>query len=92
MEDHSCPRCGGPVESDLTCHTWPRTKDDGTVQWMSCLPCDSAVLYYCAGNEDADEDSDEYWGCGWRWTKGLNPQNPRSKENHKRYPGWYSEE
>lgn len=95
MKEGKCPDCKGPVSSDLTCHTWPRALEDGTEQWMSCMPCDSATLYYCIAwqPEDFDDEwmiegEDEGSGCGWRWTMGLNPRNPRSAQNDKRRPNW----
>jgi hypothetical protein len=82
MADHRaepllCPRCGSPVDSMPTCHTWPRRRDDGTEQWMSCLPCDSATDWYCTSDE-----------CRWGWTQGLNPRNPRAADNESRRPEW----
>ena len=68
-----CPDCGGIVRYDLTCHTWGGN-EDGT-GWMACLPCDSAI-YYCCDD------------CGWSYTDGLNPRNPRSVENEKHRPSW----
>lgn len=79
-----CPGCGGPVEPSFTCHTWPRRRDDGSEQWMSCLPCDSAVDWDCWPT-DADDD-----GCGWSWTDGLNPRNPRAEANEAKRPTWAS--
>lgn len=90
--DHSCPECGGPVEADLGCHTWPRTitNSDGTKreQYMSCMPCDSATIWSC---ETRWMDEDELNGrvtCEWTWTEGLNPGNPRAEENETRNPHW----
>lgn len=45
---------------------------------MSCLPCDSAIGYYC--ND-----------CSWDWNAHLNPKNPRSEENDSNRPDWYVE-
>lgn len=93
--ERNCPRCGGPVESDFACHTWPRTRDDGTQQWMACMPCDSATRWSCV--EWTEEDEADKWmikgedigsGCGWSWTQGLNPGNPRSEENDLNEPEW----
>lgn len=74
VEPEACPRCGGPVEEELTCHTWPQTRPDGTEQWMACLPCDSATEWYCVAGDHNE-------GCGWSWTDGLNPRNPRAAAN-----------
>lgn len=94
--DKLCPRCEGPVEYDLACHTYPRTRDDGTVQWMSCLPCDSAYRYSCIAWTEEDEldewlikGEDAGMGCGWYWTRGLNPGNPRTEENDANRPEWW---
>lgn len=72
-----CPECGAAVYYDLTCHTWPKRRDDGSEQWMSCLPCDSATEYVCTSVD-----------CRWRYTLGLNPGNPRSAENEAGRPPW----
>lgn len=82
--DRKCPGCGGPVDYMLTCHTYSqRVDDNGTERWMSCMPCDSAYYWYCDGTEENDWD-----GCGWRWTEGLNPRNPRAAENEENNPHW----
>lgn len=92
MSKLACPKCGGPVHSYWTCHTWPRTQEDGTQRWMSCLPCDSAVRYYCIAHSDECQsdcwDYEDHVGCGWDWTKGLNPNNPRAEENEANNPHW----
>lgn len=75
-----CPDCGGPVQWDLTCHTWPGAGG----RWMSCLPCDSAVRYDCMAGEDEV-------GCGWSYTHGLNPRNPRAAANEAKRPAWLPE-
>lgn len=73
-----CPECGSAeVYYDLTCHTWPQTGPNGKITWMHCLPCDSAVEYMCLENN-----------CAWRYVHGLNPDNPRSKENEEKRPSW----
>ena len=77
-----CPACGGQVVADLTCHTYGQTRDDGTVQFMACLPCDSAIRYWCY------PDDDEAEGCGWDYVDGLNPSNPRSSDNEAKRPAW----
>ena len=82
----ACPRCGSPVVYDLACHTWPRRRDDGTEQWMACLPCDSAVRYMCDGPDTGEGYPDE--GCGWEYTHGLNSRNPRSAANEEGRPPW----
>ena len=76
----SCPECGAAVYYDLTCHTWPSTKADGGVTWMSCMPCDSATYYGCVGE-----------GCRWSYTHRLNPQNPRAVANEAKRPPWLDE-
>lgn len=88
-----CPGCGGEVVYELTCHTYSRTRDDGTIQWMSCLPCDSATRYECSNRwEDDvfDPETDEYIkvGCDWNWTYGLNSGNPRAEENERNRMGF----
>jgi hypothetical protein len=77
--NHACPRCGGKVYRDFACHTYPSRTADGTPVWMSCLPCDSAVLYAC------EKPRNE---CGWSYTNGLNPRNPRAAENEANRPDW----
>lgn len=73
-----CPLCGGAdIVWDLTCHTWPRTRDDGTQQWMACMGCDSAISYYCRAE-----------GCPWGYTHGLNPRNPRKELEERSRPPW----
>lgn len=69
-----CPECGAETDSISTCHTWPDRRADGSVVWMSCMNCDSAMLYFCE--------------CGWEYTQGLNPMSPRSRENQERRPAW----
>lgn len=93
--DANCPRCHGPVEWDFTCHTYPGTWQ-GKETWMSCMPCDSATLYYCVAHNqercwESCEDDGFHEGCGWRWTKGLNPNNPRAEENELNNPHWWEE-
>lgn len=77
--DHACPKCGGRVFRQFACHTYPRRNDDGKETWMSCLPCDSAVLYAC------DKPPTE---CGWKYTNGLNPRSPRTGANEANRPDW----
>lgn len=87
-----CPECGGEVEWDFACHTYPQTRD-GKETWMSCMPCDSATYYRCVAHseekcwEDCFEE-EMHEGCGWRWTNGLNSGNPRAVENEARNPHW----
>ncbi len=76
-----CPDCGGIVRYDLGCHTWGGNPD-GT-GWRACLPCDSAYDFDCAGTTGRRAD-----GCGWGYTWGLNPRNPRSVSNETRRPPW----
>lgn len=69
-----CPRCGGKVESF---GTWPGyTKPDGTIQWMACMGCSSAIEFICTEN------------CGWSYTWGHNPNNPRFAHEEERRPSW----
>lgn len=87
-----CPNCGGPVDYSLACHTYPQTSQ-GKTTWMSCMPCDSAYWWTCEGhNEDRCEPGCyEYGiheGCGWNWTEGLNPGNPRAIANEENNPHW----
>lgn len=78
-----CPRCGGPVEPFPTCHTWPQAHTEGNERWMSCLPCDSATDWLCVA--DPAPGAAE---CGWSYTEGLNPRNPRAAENEMTRPAW----
>lgn len=71
-----CPVCGSPVVWDYTCHTYQQGG-----RWMACLPCDSAIVYSCAGDPNGE-------GCGWSFDHGLNPGNPRAEANEKRRPPW----
>lgn len=77
MSDTPCPQCGSDVTYDLACHTWPQTQSDGSVRFMSCLPCDTAYLYECTNEV-----------CDWRYTHGLNPKNPRSIAEQTKRPQW----
>lgn len=74
----SCPRCGGSVLYDLACHTYGQGG-----KFYACMPCDSAIEYICAGQFD-DEPTD----CRWRYTHGLNPDNPRAAANEENRPPW----
>lgn len=75
-----CPECGGLIRVSLTCHTYPQNG-----RWVSCLPCASAYLLECWGtNVNLDDPDDE--GCGWSYTWGLNPRNPRSLKNEEFRP------
>lgn len=87
-----CPECGGKVEWDFACHTYPSERD-GKVTWMACMPCDSATRYVCVSHDNNRCFSDcgefnEHEGCGWTWTWGLNPDNPRAIDNETRNPQW----
>ena len=74
-----CPECDCPrIFWDYTCHTYGSTREDGSVMFYACMPCDSAIEYAC--ND-----------CQWRWNAHLNPRNPRSEENDKKKPDWYVE-
>ena len=72
-----CPECGARVVYDLTCHTYGQGD-----RFYACMPCDSAVEYICA--RDLDDDGE----CGWRYTHGLNPRNPRAAANEEARPPW----
>ena len=67
-----CPECWATVHYDFDCHTYQQGE-----RWVACLPCDSAIGYYCS-RED----------CEWHYTHGLNPGNPRSANNEQRRPAW----
>lgn len=63
------------------------------VTWMACMPCDSATRYVCVAHDNNRCFSDcgeynEHEGCGWTWTWGLNPGNPRAADNETRNPNW----
>lgn len=85
--DRNCPNCAGKVASDLTCHTYGQNG-----RFYSCMPCDSATYWWCVAHTDrcfSDcMDYDEHEGCGWSWTQGLNPDNPRSVANNEKKPEW----
>lgn len=69
----TCPKCNSEnIRWNLTCHTY---KSGNT--WMACMPCDSAIEYYCT------EDK-----CDWSFTHGLNKGNPMTEENEKSRPQW----
>lgn len=93
MENNACPDCGGPVSYDLACHTWPQTQDERTT-WMSCMLCDSATWWTCCAHNERrcnyppDCVEGYHEGCGWTWTQGLNPDNPRASDNETRNPHW----
>lgn len=76
-----CPQCGGSnLRWEFACHTYPIGEGERQ-RWSSCLPCDSAVLYYCAAGS----------GLCWAYTHGLNPANPRAAANEQRRPPWLPE-
>lgn len=83
---HPCPLCASPVAWNYTCHTWGGNPD-GT-GWKHCLPCDSAIEFYCEGVRLPFDDPDSYTGCGWTYVWGLNPRNPRSGHNDQQRPIW----
>jgi hypothetical protein len=83
-EERRCPRCGGPVDSYPTCHTWPQSRPGRSPQWMACLPCDSATEWIC----DSDPDEDD---CYWSYTEDLNPGNPKAAANELNRPSWLGE-
>lgn len=79
-------------ESGLT--TWMSCMPcDSATEWFcvgdaECFcSLDTGVIepycYACGGT-----GIDEGWGCGWRYTEGLNPDNPRSVENETHRPEW----
>jgi len=70
-----CPKCGGKVWYDLSCHTYGGNPD-GT-GWKACLPCDSAAYLYCKTD-----------GCPWSYTWGHNKNNPRFANEESRRPSW----
>lgn len=72
---HECPECGSDVYRRSACQTFPSQREGGPLTWMACLDCDSAVRYACGR-------------CGWSYTNGLNPRNPRSAANEAKKPGW----
>ena len=82
-----CPNCAGPIAYEYTCHTYGA----GT-KWYSCLPCDSAIEYSCvrdmAPNPADPDHENDHDGCGWDFTHGLNPGNPRSPANEAKRPSW----
>lgn len=80
---HRCPECDGPVSHIGTCQTYGW--DDEGNRGRSCVGCWSAILLYCVREYDQDED---HIGCGWEYTWGLNPRNPRSKDNNLCRPSW----
>lgn len=74
----ACPECGGKVAYGLACHTYGQGD-----KFYACLPCDSAISYFCAEWLD-----DKPTACRWEYTHGLNPLNPRSAANEARRPPW----
>jgi hypothetical protein len=84
---HRCPRCSGQLRFDLTCHTYG-WNDDGT-GGKACMPCDSAWEFWCAMPDDDGDLLED--GCGWSYTWGLNPRNPRAAVNEQRRPSWIPE-
>lgn len=67
-----------------TCHTYRGPNDT----WWSCQGCYSAIEYFCVGTNDDEIDDD----CGWSYTHGLNPGNPRAAENARHCPPWLDPE
>lgn len=78
----TCPKCKSEqIRYKFTCHTWPTTNwVDGEWKetWKTCVPCDSAYLYFCLE-------------CDWNFTWGLNPNNPRNAVNMLNKPEWVPE-
>lgn len=71
-----CPKCGSDnVAWDTACHTWPNERAGGV--FYACIGCDSARKYICMEK-----------GCDWRYTHGLNPDNPRFGNEQKSKPVW----
>lgn len=68
-----CPNCSKKVSGIDVCHTYGSNEEG----WFGCMGCWSAFEYYCTGIEDDDNDD----GCGWEYTWGLNPENPRAIKN-----------
>jgi len=69
-----CHLCNSAVSWVPSCHTYKRFDT-----WMSCVLCDSAVLWSCES-------------CDWSYTEGLNKNNPRSEDNEKKRPPWIDDE
>lgn len=70
----TCPSCKSEeIYWSFVCATYPSGYDPNV--FLSCLPCDSAIEYFCES-------------CGWRYTDGLSSDNPRSAENEKVRPKW----
>ena len=100
-----CPECEhDKVLANFACHTWPNTvRPDGTVQWMACQGCDSAIEYLCGcWLDDEVPDPDNPGGlwiyrepdceCNWRYTHGLNKRNPRWAKHQESRPAWLAPE
>jgi hypothetical protein len=80
MSDVLCPDCGHDnIKVSLTCHTWPQGN-----QWMHCQGCDSALEYDCRCWLDDDTECN----CMWDYTHGLNPGNPRHRNEEMKRPEW----
>jgi len=73
-----CPSCGCPVKASYACHTYGSGD-----KFYACLPCDSAMDFECVGDARYGEPP-----CGWGYTWGLNPANPRSAGNEVYRPKW----
>ena len=71
-----CPKCGGKVDYYGSCHTYG--DESG---WFACLGCYTACQFDCASGDDG-------LGCGWSYTWGLNPRNPRAARNEENRPAW----
>jgi len=72
-----CPNCSSTnLYWAYDCHTYKSgTNPDGTLRFVSCHPCDSAIRYSCGD-------------CRWTFVHGLNKANPRTEENEKSRPDW----
>lgn len=67
-----CPKCGS---SEVTSSPTCNTWR-GSYGWMTCSPsCGDATDWDCEA-------------CGWSYTEGLNPQNPRAAANEANRPDW----
>ena len=96
----TCPNCEHTdIVVDLACHTWPFAGEGGTVRWMSCQGCDSALGYYCHCWLNDEVEVNGKWEyreppckCGWSYIHGLNPDNPSKEHNEKQRPAWLEPE
>lgn len=73
VKPNTCPECGGPVEMDLGCHTWPRrrTVDNGHLNHSANeahpgTPCPEPE-YTEQYMSCMPCDSATIWSCETRW-------------------------